>query len=366
MAIRPFDRALKFVFWAALTALGLGAVEFGLRYLNRPSAIVSGWLATVTQGPFNQIGLRGRPWPPRSPGDVVVTLVGAEEVECVRCPPDETLDLILENALRTFNPAARAVALGATGYGLDQEYLALRDYFDHERASILLVWISPARDVARVTFRTGHPAPGRTAPKPAFWLRDGELLGPTEGVGHDIHWSKLATWLVPLFADADARWNRSLPAADPGSRVAPAGLAVQRIDNAPEDPNSPWGIWLQPPPPRARYGLDVTRALLRRMAETATLRGTRFILVMPQPAAVDRAVALAHAGHWFVADPARRDAAIAELTAGFETIILEPDDSANAGNGAAPDSERRTMAQLATILHQRNYLDPATVPRSRR
>ena len=280
MAINPFDRALKFVFWTALTALGLGAVEFGLRYLDRPPAIVSGWLATVPQGPFNQIGLRGRPWPPRTPADVVVTLVGAEEVECAHCPPDETLDLILENALRRFNPAARAAALGAGGYGPDQEYLALREYYDHERASILLVWISPARDVARVTFRSGHPASGLTSPKPAFWLRDGELRGPTEGVGHAIHWSKLATWLIPLFADADARWNRSLPAVDLGSREAPAGLAVQRIDDAPDDQNSPWAIWLRPPPPRVRYGLDVTRALLRRMAETATLRGTRFILVI--------------------------------------------------------------------------------------
>ena len=101
------------------------------------------------------------------------------------------------------------------------------------------------------------------------------------------------------------------------------------------------------------------------MRDLATLHGARFaVLQMPDPAEprADQPIALEHEGHWFVADPITRDAAIAQITEGFETMVLPPAD----GQPAAPELETQVMARLAVALNQRQLLSPASMARLRR
>jgi hypothetical protein len=98
------------------------------------------------------------------------------------------------------------------------------------------------------------------------------------------------------------------------------------------------------------------------MRALATLRGARFAVLLTPPAGNDAApVAVEHAGHWYTADPATRDAAIAEVTDGFDTIALAPEDRSS----GSPEAERQTMARLAEALNQRDLLTSAAFARER-
>ena len=65
-----------------------------------------------------------------------------------------------------------------------------------------------------------------------------------------------------------------------------------------------------PRPARVKYGMALTRALLRHMQDLSRLRGARFEILMtpaaPGPKA-DVPMALVHDGHWFLADPATHE-----------------------------------------------------------
>ena len=362
MAGRHPNRTLNIALAVASVGLMLAAVEMALRLADRPETVVSGWRATSPNPPIHQLGWRGRPFN-RQTGAFMVVLVGAGNVECPLCPPEEPLDLMLERALRTHNPQARVVTLGANFYGQDQQYLAIQQYLKHGRADLIVVWPSLAADVPRNTFRTGTPAPGMTRPKPSFTLRDTNLLGPTEKIGDSLYRSKLSILAHRPFADFDRDWINMIPPADPGAAAAPDGVETKRtVQEALDEQRSPWSIWLTPRPSRVRYGIDLTRALLRRMEQVAGLQGSRFAVLLtaddtaPEP---DR-VALEHAGHWYLGEKSARDAAVEEIVGGMETIRLA------AGALASPLAERLVVTRLAEALAEQEMLTPLAAARVRR
>jgi hypothetical protein len=165
-----------------------------------------------------------------------------------------------------------------------------------------------------------------------------------------------------------------LPKPDPGDAATPPGAeAIAHVDEPLEQQRTPWSIWLTPRPARVKYGIDLTHALFRHMHELATLRGGRFVVLLTPSSAerrTDAPVALEHAGHWFLADPATRDAAIAEATKGLDTIVLPPragvpaPDAYSAGS-LSPEAERNTMVRLAEALNQRAMLAAAPVDKPR-
>ena len=348
-----------------MVLLALCAVEMAMRYLDRPHWVISGWRASDGKGPVNPFGYRGQPTKPFRSSDFVVVLTGAAAVECLACPPDETLDLMLERALRQYNPDVRVVTIGSGGYGQDQEYLALHQFLDSRHADLVINWASFADDVPANTFRLGQPRPGQLLPKPTFALRGNDSVGPTEGIGGQVYKTKLTTLLRPMFIDLDRNWTTLLPKADPGAAIAPPSAEIQsHVDANLEEQRTVWSIWLAPRPARVKYGMALTRALLRHMQELSRLRGARFeILLTPAQSGshTDVPMALVHDGHWFLADPATRDAAISEITAGFATITLPADDSP----AAAPEAGRQMMARLAEALNQRGLLTEVPVDHPR-
>ena len=380
MAERPFHPVVRLGFAIATILLSLAATEMGMRYLNRPRGVISGWRATDPLGPVNQFGYRGQPSRSLRATDFVVIVTGGAAVECLACPRDETLDLMLERAIRQYNPNARVVTLGSGGYSQDQEYLALHEFLALRHADVVLNWASIADDVPGNTFRSGQPRPGQTRPKPTFALRGDDSVGPTEGPGEQVYKTKISIVLRPLFIDLDRNWTTLLPKPDPGATSPPAGAETQSHVQEPlEHQRTAWSIWLTPRPARVKYGIALTHALLRHMRELSMLRGARFMVLLtpaPRERHTDAPVALEHDGHWFLADPAARDAAIAEVLAGFDTITLPagtlPTGTLPAGSlageeapPASPEATRQMMARLAETLNQRQLLTPVATDRPR-
>jgi len=259
----------------------------------------------------------------------------------------------------------RVVTIGSSGYGQDQEYVALHRFLDTRHADLVVNWASFADDVPANTFRLGQPRPGQLQPKPTFALRGNDSMGPTEGIGGQVFKTKLTTLLRPMFIDLDRNWTTLLPKADPGAATAPPSAEIQsHVDANLEEQRTAWSIWLTPRPARVKYGMALTRALLRHMQDLSRLRGARFeILLTPihgRPHS-DAPMALVHDGHWFLADPATRDAAIAEISTGFDTITLPAEDDP----AATPEAARQMMVRLAEALNQKGLLTevPADHPR---
>lgn len=386
MAERSFHPALRLAFAIAIILLTLAAVEAAMRYLDRPRPLISGWRATDPHGPLNLFGYRGQPSRSIRVSDFVVVLTGGANVECLACPPDDTLDAMLERAVRQYVPNGRVVSLGAAGYGQDQAYLAVRALLARQHADVVLDWASISDDIPANTFRDGAPRPGQAWPKPTFALRRGALLGPTEELGAAVYRSKLSTLIRPWFIDLDRNWTTLLPKPDPGMDRPPADAAsrgesaVRHVSDALDQQRSAWSIWLKPRPARVAYGIALTHALLRHMRELSTLHGARFAVLLTPPAPRPEApIALEHDGHWYLADPATRDAAVAAVSEGLDTIVLpESPGPGEAEQAAATDpavgadlagdtaeAARRMMGRLADALYQRGMLAQVTADRPR-
>ena len=366
MVERHYHPVIRLAFAIATILLCLAAIEMAMRWRDWPRPVLSGWHASTNPaGPVNQYGWRGQPNQQHHYDDFVVVLTGGAAVECLACPPDETMDVILERVLRRYNPNARVVTLGSTGYGQDQQYLALHEYFAREHADLVVDWAFPARDVPGNTFRSGPEQPGKLVLKPTFAYMNNDIRGPTETIGRPIYTTKLSTLLRPLLIDVDRNRTILLPQPDPGASSPPAGVQPrEHVDEPLEQQRGEWSIWLTPRPARVSYGIDLTRALFRHMRDLSQLRGARFVVLLtpsPADAQTETPVALEHAGHWFVADPATRDAAIAQLTEGYKPITLPPDGSRD----GSPEAERRIMARLAEALNQRDLLTPPPIVRQR-
>jgi hypothetical protein len=362
---RHYHPALRLAFAIATILLCLAAIEMAMRYRDWPRTVTSGWRASTADGPFNRYGWRGQPDRQHHSGEFVVVLTGASAVECMACPPDETLDLILERALQRYNPNARVVTLGSRGYGQDQQYLALHEYFARDHADLVIDWAFPADDVPANTFRTGRPWPGRPVVKPTFAYANNDIVGPTESIGQSIYSTRLSILLRPMLIDIDRNWTILLPKPDPGTEDPAHGVAPRvAVDDALEQQRGSLSIWLTPRPARVGYGIQLTHALFQHMRDLARLRGARFaVLLTPSPtdAHTETPFAVRHDGHWFVADPAARDAAIAETTSGLNPITLLPADRLP----PPPEAERRIMARLAEALNQRDLLTIAPIDRPR-
>ena len=364
----PAAGMLKILPIIGVIGLLVSMAELIMRNNDWPRTIISGWSATTRDGPFNQLGLRGRPFT-RGSSDFVVVITGGGAIECVECPKDETLDLILERAIQQYNPRARVVSLGSRGYAQDQQFLILQRYFARERADLVIAWTALDDDVPGNTFRSGHPGPGPASIKPTFALFQGVVLPPTEQVGQTLYKMKLAILLRMPLGDPDRAWERALPPPTPGEAVPSAAAKTQlHVDEKLEDQRSAWSLSMNPRPARVAYGMALTSALLQQMQELTRLHGARFTVAQPpsESRGKDGPAAIEHAGQWFLADPAARDAAAAEITAPFETIKIGGGGDQTASTRAAPPAtERQLMARLAEGLKQRNMLTPLPVSRAR-
>lgn len=137
-------------------------------------------------------------------------------------------------------------------------------------------------------FPTQGPRNG--TPKPTFWLQEGSLGGPTEGLGQPIREApplKLGVLLRRLrpFKRDDA-WETHLPEAYRPLAEYDAAVNAEWGEDSPEDirnenlqnEKSHLNLLLTPRSQRTQYGLDLTRALMGEIKTLTEQRGGRFLV----------------------------------------------------------------------------------------
>lgn len=354
--------------------LGVLAMEVAFRIIDKPAPIISGWRGK--DAPLNELGWRGRPIK-YAPDDFVVVLVGDSQVECQICPPDETMDVILERALRVHNPKARVVTLGAAGHGTDQEYLALQEYMARYRADLVISWVTIYNDIVDNLARSAGGGYHRFHPKPSFWLEGDTLRGPTELIDAPVYTGKLRILWQRAFEDFQTEWNSRLPPQGGAREGAPTGMdRVVQTREAIEEQRSLWTILETPRPARMEYGIRLTRALLGRMRDLSAEHHARFVLMLEDnfsPASVEQArkigwdmflpgktAVIGDGFRWILADDAQFQANLRDVTAGFPTLLVpirteNPRISAFNNHFVMP-ANRQVMGDLAEMLAAQGLL----------
>ncbi len=158
--------------------VALLASEIVLQLLDKPKPIVSGWLNCESVNPeeCNDMGFRGREIA-YSDDDFVVILLGDSEVYAASFPFEQMPERRLEHFLQNYRENVKVFTIGDMGYGQDQQYLALKKYFEKHRADLVLLKFTARNDIANNIFPT---AGGNFSIKPTYWLKNNELRGPTE------------------------------------------------------------------------------------------------------------------------------------------------------------------------------------------
>jgi hypothetical protein len=262
------------IFFAVLIA------EAVLQVINIPERPISGWLNCKDKSPgeCNSLGFRGREIV-YSDDDFVVVLLGDSEVYAASFSFDELPERRLEHFLRQYKNNVKVFTIADMGYGQDQQYLALKKYFEDYKADLVLLMFTARNDVDNNFFPTSG---SNNSIKPTYWLENGNLHGPTEGwlepagtrfklallwksyIGVPIGESRIEMWkknILPLpyqpltkyEGEVDYSWQEQW---NKFPQTALQGIEYERVGNSDQ-----WA-------PRSKlreYGLQLTKILFSKM-----------------------------------------------------------------------------------------------------
>lgn len=304
--------------------MSLLIAEILLRLVHVPHKVASGWswndsprrsLATYQNDLPNELGYRGQPIK-YSKDDYVVVLLGDSQVEAATSPPDKMPEKFLERYLSSqLNRPVKVFSLAASGWGQDQELLALDNYYKKYRADLVLVWATPGNDFwenafvdRSVTKTAGHL-------KPTFKLVNNELQGPY--YKSDFYYNNSA--ILQLIASAYAKyqgisleqmilydWISNLPLShevfnnvDLNESCADF-LPIDQIEYSVNiydlkldsrfillsgenffESKSHFSPFLVNRSPRDNYLVSITKKIYDRINETATKNNSRFKVFLP-------------------------------------------------------------------------------------
>ncbi len=157
-------------------------LEVGLRIFYTP--LITGWgwnnsprrkLSNFKNDLPNQLGVRGQKIN-YSDSDFVIVLLGDSQVEAATSSPKEMPEILLENYLNSNqNKNIKVFSLAAAGWGQDQQLLALKNYFKHFRANLILLWATPENDFWENVFPDRSVCKQAGHLKPTFRLIDNNL-----------------------------------------------------------------------------------------------------------------------------------------------------------------------------------------------
>ena len=171
------------------------SLELSFRYLGRlqkiqvNKKISSGWAWSESPMRYlqdkksaihqiNQLGIRGRSIE-YDEEDFVVVLMGDSQVEAPGNNFFEMPEALLQKALaQQMHKKVKVFSLASSGWGQDQQLLALEKYFLHYRADLVLEWITPSNDLWENTMPVRSTTLRGDKIKPTFLLKDKELKGP--------------------------------------------------------------------------------------------------------------------------------------------------------------------------------------------
>lgn len=301
--------------------------ELALRLVQLPGRIKSGWswndsprrfLANYRADHPNELGFRGQPIR-YDEKDYVVLLLGDSQVESATSPPERMPEQLLQKelALRLKRPV-KVFSLAASGFGQDQQLIALEKYYREHRADLVLVWATPDNDFWENTFPDRSTTSTAGHLKPTFKLVGEELRGPFYHSDFYLYHSALLQLAVKAYARMHGmsleqmvlnRWVRELP---PGHEAIDSAklnescsglIALGQKEYAENlfDLNPDWRFllltsedyyhsrshfspFLVNRSPRDNYLVNITRKLYQRIGATAKEHNSRFKVFYPDPA----------------------------------------------------------------------------------
>jgi hypothetical protein len=274
--------------------MGITAICFEavLRVIDYPKPVISGWKTLDSyKSERHQLGFRGQPISYQD-DDFVIVLVGDSQVEAKACAFGWMPEQRLQAYLNSTGKKVKVFSLGGPATGQDQQLLSLREYYQKFRADLIILWFTPANDVWNNTFPSGTP--DDRAPKPTFWLQNGQLRGPTELTGEPIRESPalkiMLLWRKLFPVSREKEWARSILPPPYSPKTNYEGIAAddwqKRMDVLPnylhyenfDSDKNDRALKLTPRSPRVQYGLDLTHCLLKEIEHLAAAHGTRFTI----------------------------------------------------------------------------------------
>jgi hypothetical protein len=162
------------------------AFEFLLRALGIVIPVQNGW--KWDDMPFqkykfpdsqtNQLGFKGSTIE-YSNDDTVIVLLGDSQVESAALPMRGMPESILEKTLvRKSGGKIKVFTLGSSGWGLDQQLLALKEYLSRYHADYIIQWATPQNDLWETAFSDRSTGTTAGPIKPTFFLKSDKLISP--------------------------------------------------------------------------------------------------------------------------------------------------------------------------------------------
>lgn len=308
----------------AVATLAVWIAEVALRTADRPSPISSGWgwaqsprrnIAPPEDSGQNELGLRGRPFL-YGAQDAVVLLLGDSQVEATTSRPEFMPEQLLEAHLgqAALPRPVKVFSLASSGWGNDQQLLALEHYFQTHRADVVLVWATPQNDFWENSFPDRNTTAIAGHIKPTFLLNSTGLKGPF--LFGDVYLSRsrvmeiiLRAWLRLTGRTKEQylldQWVQQLPLAvrrpveEAAARCLSYPIVAQKeffenIFRLPadrgvtlhtkedvENSRSHFSPFIEPRSERDQYLINITRALLDRIKRVVTDHGAVFRVIYP-------------------------------------------------------------------------------------
>ena len=220
---------LALVVGSAIIAIFI--MEALLRGMGIPSTLKSGWgwensagrkLSKYADLTTNQFGYRGQSIHYQTE-DYVVLLVGDSQVEAYANRPEHMPEQFLQEFLTSqLHTPVKVFSLASSGWGQDQQLLALQEYFNLYRADLVLLWATPGNDFWENAFPDRSATPQAGPLKPTFRLMEGELYGPYFTSESYLHNSAIAQLIETVMANLQKetleqrilrRWLQGMPSS---------------------------------------------------------------------------------------------------------------------------------------------------------
>ncbi len=266
--------------------------ELILQILDIPKQPVSGWVNCKYENPgeCNSMGFRGRELT-YTDDDIVVLLVGDSEVYAASFPFEQIPERRLEHFLEKYESNVKVFTIADMGYGQDQQYLALKKYFENYRADLVLLMFTARNDIDNNLFPTSG---ANNTIKPTFWLEDGSLRVPTEGwlepVGTKIKLALLwQSYLGKSIGESRAeKWKKDiLPTPYKPLKQYEGEVDYSWLNRKNENPEKAFGIKYErvrdsikwtPRSEMREYGINLTRKLFSEIKELIEVNNGQFVI----------------------------------------------------------------------------------------
>jgi len=318
----PIIKNVMVIIFSIVFALGLA--ELSLRYVGRLQKIhpvhkiQSGWgweksplrylQPHAASSEVNQLGLRGKAIK-YSDEDFIVLLVGDSQVEAAASPFDQMPEALLQSRLSEITQKPiKVFSLASSGWGQDQQLLAIQEYFKSYRADLVLTWVTPINDFWENAFPDRSTKPQAGNIKPVFYDKNGKLEGPYYVGQFFYRHSALLQLIAEVVTGLNInqlilnRWESKLPAKTSlqKSEDCVGTLEIHQdefFENihsldaksqytilSPEDligGRTHFSPQLTPKFPIERYQTQITQLLFEKMLETSKKHGAKFTVFYP-------------------------------------------------------------------------------------